>query len=79
MAGITLYEMHAPLIMLAKQKLEAKQISNEQFKEQIQHVVRVLEEALRILSLEPATSAEGVMAKAAKTALDQMKRFPVSV
>jgi len=73
--GVTLYEMHAPIIMLARNRYQNKEISQEEFKERMLQARDILEETYRILSLEPAQSAEGVMAQASQTALRQMQQW----
>ncbi len=73
--GVTLYEMHAPMLLMARRTFEASQISSAEFKEKIESVRSILSEATRILSLEDPASTEGAMGSATVQALDQIQRW----
>ncbi|EFX83877.1 hypothetical protein DAPPUDRAFT_239494 [Daphnia pulex] len=73
--GVTLYEMHAPMLLMARRTFEASQISSAEFKEKIESVRSILSEATRILSLEDPASMEGAMGSATVQALDQIQRW----
>lgn len=66
---MTLYELHAPVMMLATRGYESRIIKKVELKERLKEVVRCLEESARILGYEPDYSEEGIMASAAKDAL----------
>lgn len=73
--GITLYELHAPLMVLAARGFEHKLISRSELKTNLKEIVRCLEEAFTILSFEPTSSSEGIMAEAAKDALIKINNW----
>ncbi|XP_057378366.1 SET domain-containing protein SmydA-8-like [Daphnia carinata] len=73
--GVTLYEMHAPMLLMARRTFEAGQCTSAEFKEKIEAVRSILSEATRILSLEDPASTEGAMGTAAVQALEQIQRW----
>ncbi|XP_046654958.1 uncharacterized protein LOC124348729 [Daphnia pulicaria] len=73
--GVTLYEMHALMLLMARRTFEASQISSAEFKEKIESVRSILSAATRILSLEDPASTEGAMGSATVQALDQIQRW----
>ena len=77
--GITLYEMHAPILLLARRQHENGQCTTEQLKEKVEQVRNILMEATKILSLEDPASPEGIMGSAAVQALDQIQRWISSI
>ena len=77
--GVTLYEMHAPMLVLARRTFEANKCTSSEFKEKIESVRLILAEATRILSLEDPASPEGAMGTAAVQALDQIQRWITSL
>jgi len=58
----TLGEMCGPFMLQAKTLYQKKYISQEEYQERIQQGREIREESIRILSLEPAESAEGMAA-----------------
>ena len=78
-SGVTLYEMHAPVLLLARRHYEAGKCSTDELKDRVDHVRRMLSEATRILSLEDPASREGIMGAAAVQALDQIQRWIISI
>lgn len=73
--GVTLYELHAPLMILTTRDFEKKTISKENLRDRLKEIVSYLTEAALILGFEPAQSSEGLMASAAKDALDKIKTW----
>lgn len=73
--GVTLYEMHAPLLLMARRAFETGQTTAAELKERIENVRIILAEATKILSLEDPASPEGAMGTAAVQALDQIHRW----
>lgn len=71
--GITLYELHVPLIFLARNLASSKSIDREELKEKLGNVVKMLEESALILELEPPTSSEGMLGQVARQSLNQLK------
>lgn len=73
--GVTLYELHAPLMILLTRQIESQPMSKSDIKATLKEVVKYLTEAKVILSYEPEHSAEGMMGQAAKDALLQIKEW----
>ncbi|XP_022900337.2 SET domain-containing protein SmydA-8 [Onthophagus taurus] len=71
--GVTLYELHAPIMIMVSRKFEKQQITKSELKNLLREVVRYLEEASVILSYEPSSTSEGIMGIAAKEALGRIK------
>ncbi|KAG5872648.1 hypothetical protein JTB14_029692 [Gonioctena quinquepunctata] len=71
--GVTLYELHAPMMVLLTRQLTKESMSKADLKKRLREVVRYLAEASVILGYEPENSAEGNMGKAAKEALLQIR------
>ncbi|CAH0563607.1 unnamed protein product [Brassicogethes aeneus] len=71
--GVTLYELHAPLMILLTKKFEKNLVSKQELKVKLREVVKCLLEASTILGNEPIASSEGMMGLAAQQALLQIK------
>jgi hypothetical protein len=76
---VTLYEMHAPMLLLARRAFEAGQISSAECQEKIEAVRVILSESAKILSLEDPASTEGAMGTAAVQSLGQIQRWMYSL
>ncbi|XP_015126926.1 SET domain-containing protein SmydA-8 [Diachasma alloeum] len=70
--GMTLYELHAPLLFLAKSQWNAGVIDDAALKSKMTEAANVLKEAATILSLEPLDSMEGQIGAGAREALTQL-------
>ncbi|XP_053610759.1 SET domain-containing protein SmydA-8-like isoform X2 [Plodia interpunctella] len=70
--GVTLYELHAPLMILTTRDFERKTISKENLRRRLKEIVSCLTESALILGFEPAQSSEGLMAAAAREALSKI-------
>ncbi len=69
-----MYEMYAPMLLLAKRSFEAGQCrSLSHFKKQIETVRDILSESIKILSLQDPASTEGVVNAVA--AMEQIQRW----
>lgn len=66
--------MHAPMMMMVTRKLDAGEMTREEFALKVDQVRMMLEQSKRILLMEPATSPEGMMGKAAAAALEEMQQ-----
>ncbi|KAL0822091.1 hypothetical protein ABMA28_005455 [Loxostege sticticalis] len=73
--GVTLYELHAPLMILTTRDFERKAISKENLRNRLKEIVGYLTEAALILGFEPEKSSEGLMAAAARDALKKIKTW----
>lgn len=70
---MTLYELHAPMMILLTRQMTKKCLTKVELKCRLKEAVKCLTEASIILNYEPTNSAEGIMGKAAKEALVQIK------
>merc|ERR1712071_622405 len=59
----TMREMYGPFMLQAKTLYQNKDIPQEEYQERVQQGRGIREESIRILSLEPAESAEGMAAE----------------
>ncbi|RVE47687.1 hypothetical protein evm_007676 [Chilo suppressalis] len=73
--GVTLYELHAPLMILTTRDFERKAITKENLRSRLKEIFGYLTEAALILGFEPAHSSEGLMATAARDALKKIKTW----
>lgn len=73
--GITLYELHAPLMVLATRASETRSINKKDLQHQMKRVAQCLEQAAEILQLDPEGSLERQMADAAAQALLQVNEW----
>ena len=74
-AGVLLYELHAPLMILTTRGVEAHTISYPDLRSRLKEVAACLEESSTILIFEPETSNEGMMGRAAKDALMRVREW----
>ncbi|XP_058460574.1 SET domain-containing protein SmydA-8 [Malaya genurostris] len=70
--GVIMYELHVPIMILAKYQFETHQINNNQLKRKLNEALKLLKESAMILSFEPAGSPEYEMATAACDAVEKM-------
>ncbi|XP_071438734.1 uncharacterized protein [Hetaerina americana] len=77
--GITLYELHAPLMTLITRDLEEGKLNVKKQKrellKQLNEVLKCLEEARDILKCEPSNSPEASMAAAASEGLKGLQKW----
>ncbi|XP_065173642.1 SET domain-containing protein SmydA-8-like [Atheta coriaria] len=71
--GLILYELHAPLILIAKNLYKNAVITKEELKRKLNEAAEKLEEAVKILCLEPEYTQEGMLGRNAKPALERIK------
>uniref|UniRef100_A0A1B6C0V1 SET domain-containing protein n=3 Tax=Clastoptera arizonana TaxID=38151 RepID=A0A1B6C0V1_9HEMI len=71
--AITMYELHAPIMIQLTRQFQMQNISKRQLKLDLKRVVNYLQEASNILSFEPEDSAEGEMCMAANDALERLQ------
>ncbi|KAG8034569.1 hypothetical protein G9C98_007645 [Cotesia typhae] len=71
--ALTLYELHAPLLFIAKSQWNAGTIDDAALKSKMTEAASVLKEAVTILSLEPSVTIEGQLANVAKESLAQLE------
>lgn len=70
--GVTMYELHAPIMLQTTRSFEEKRISTAELKRRLKEVISLLKESSIILSFEPEGTQEAEMGMAAKDALDRM-------
>ncbi|KAJ8712451.1 hypothetical protein PYW07_005293 [Mythimna separata] len=73
MRGMMLYELHAPLMFLARNEFGAGLITQEKLKERLQEPIQCLAEAARILMREDPHSPEGITGQIAQQSMEQLK------
>ncbi|XP_023948168.2 SET domain-containing protein SmydA-8-like isoform X2 [Bicyclus anynana] len=73
--GITLYELHAPLMVLTTRDFEKKAITKDSLRNRLKEIVGYLSQSALILSFEPRHTPEGLMAGAASDALRKIKTW----
>lgn len=71
--AMMLFELHVPMIFLAKSIYAAGGLEGDALREKFREVMKVLEECKEILEWEDPSSAEGYCAKIAEGALVQLK------
>ncbi|KAJ8979859.1 hypothetical protein NQ317_016043 [Molorchus minor] len=70
--GIVLYELHGPLMALARHQYQTDTISKEEFKIQLQKAIDTMGKAVKILKQEPENLPEGQLGKSAESAYKQL-------
>ncbi|KAJ1529909.1 hypothetical protein ONE63_006638 [Megalurothrips usitatus] len=73
--GITLYEMHAPIMILTTRQFEAGTITRKDLRTRLREVASCLEQAAHILGFEPESSSEGAIGLAARDALERVRQW----
>ncbi|XP_055536040.1 SET domain-containing protein SmydA-8 [Wyeomyia smithii] len=71
--GVIMYELHAPIMVIAKHQFETRQINASQLKRKLSEVLHLLKQSAEILLFEPAGTPEYDMALAARDAVKQME------
>ncbi|XP_060522635.1 SET domain-containing protein SmydA-8 [Cylas formicarius] len=70
--GITLYELHAPMMVLARHQYQYDAITKEEFREQLKKSLETLGKAVEILIKEPLSQPEGQLGQTAKMSYDHL-------
>ncbi|XP_063536955.1 SET domain-containing protein SmydA-8 [Cydia strobilella] len=73
MRGMMLYELHAPVMFLARSEFSAGLIHQEKLKERLQEPIRLLAEASKILRREDPQSPEGITGEIARQSMEQLQ------
>lgn len=68
-----LYELHAPLMFMARNEFGAGLISQEKLKEKLQEPLQCLADSARILTREDPQSHEGIIGQIAIQSMEQLK------
>jgi hypothetical protein len=72
---MTLYELHAPLMLLSTRAFDTRTIVKEELQANMKEVADCLEKSAAILCFEPKGSSERSMAEAASQALKQVNEW----
>ncbi|XP_001354556.2 SET domain-containing protein SmydA-8 [Drosophila pseudoobscura] len=70
--GLIMYELHAPVMVMAQMGMQSGQISRQEFQRRLKEVSRLLQNSRDILLLEPEGSSEHEMGLAAADAITKM-------
>ncbi|KAG8322789.1 hypothetical protein J6590_015780 [Homalodisca vitripennis] len=73
--GLTMYELHAPIMVLTIQRFENHKISKGDLCRSLRRVAAYLRDCCKILKFESDKSQEGSIKKAAQDALVQLKSW----
>ena len=77
--GMLMYEIHMPLILLAKMKMENGEISKEEAKKEFHRAILNLKMSLDILKYEPDGSFEKNIYDGAKGSVEPLEAFVSSL
>ncbi|XP_050298383.1 SET domain-containing protein SmydA-8-like [Anthonomus grandis grandis] len=70
--GITLYELHGPLMIHARHQYQYGALDRDDFKGKLQQSVETLRKAVEILKHEPVSQPEGQLGQMAQAAYEQL-------
>ncbi|XP_067622892.1 SET domain-containing protein SmydA-8 isoform X2 [Eurosta solidaginis] len=70
--AMMLYELHVPLVLLAKSGFIAGVVSADQLKRKLLDVIAILKESINILQYEDEETQEGQLCKVAQQAMEQL-------
>ncbi|XP_041982350.1 SET domain-containing protein SmydA-8 [Aricia agestis] len=73
MRGMMLYELHAPLMFMARNEYSAGLINKDKLKDKLQEPIQCLADAARILMREDPQSPEGITGNIAHQSMEQLK------
>lgn len=68
-----MYELHAPLMFLARNAYQSDVINEEEYRKRLNEAIGILEESVKILSLEPSSTVEGSIGLAGQQSLEQIR------
>nr|CAD7448335.1 unnamed protein product [Timema bartmani] len=70
---MTLYELHAPIMIYAEHRHDYGEIDEQALKNKVEEAAQILEEAISILKLEDPDTPEGTIGRIAEQSFDQLK------
>ncbi|XP_059048745.1 SET domain-containing protein SmydA-8 isoform X1 [Achroia grisella] len=73
MRGMVLYELHAPIMYMARNEFSAGTLTQEKLKDRLQEPIQYLADAARILMREDPQSPEGITGQIAYHSMEQLK------
>jgi hypothetical protein len=71
--GLTLYELHAPAMLFARNQWRYKEIDDKRLRVRLEEVEKYLKEAVHILKFEHPSSPEGMIAAIGEKSLHQLR------
>lgn len=72
--GMVLYELHAPLLILARGQWQAGVIDTNILKSKTTEAANILKESIRILCMEPSDTPEGQLGEESKPSLAELEK-----
>lgn len=72
-SGLTLYELHAPAMLFARNQWRYKEIDDKRLRVRLDEVEKYLKEAVDILKFEHPSSPEGMIEAIAEKSLHQLR------
>ncbi|XP_055542478.1 SET domain-containing protein SmydA-8 [Wyeomyia smithii] len=72
--AMVLYELHAPIVLLAKSNLSRGKLEVNEFKKKLELAIELLQECATILEWEDSCTSEGILARISKQAALQLKQ-----
>jgi hypothetical protein len=71
--AMIMYELHAPLVLMARTAFTAGVLSGEPLKKRLEEAIALLAECSKILEWEDPTTPEGILAQVAQQSLKQLQ------
>ncbi|KAL3274161.1 hypothetical protein HHI36_015575 [Cryptolaemus montrouzieri] len=71
--GITFYELHSPLLILARNQYSSDVINKEEFRKKLEEAISILGKCVDILKNEPSATLEGQLGAVAQQAYQQLQ------
>ena len=72
-SGLTLYELHAPAVLFARNQWRHKEIDDKKLRVRFEEAEKYLKEAVYILKFEDPSSPEGMIAAIGEKYLQQLR------
>lgn len=70
---MTLYELHAPVMLFARSQWRYKEIDDKKLRVRLEEAEKYLSEAVHILKFEHPSSPEGMIAAVSEQSLQQLR------
>jgi hypothetical protein len=78
-SGMTLYELHAPVLLFARSQWRFKEIDDKQLRVRVEEAEKYLKEAVDILKFEHPSSPVGKIAVVSEESLQQLRESIASL
>jgi hypothetical protein len=73
-SGMTIYELHAPVMLFARNQWRYKEIDDEKLRLRLEEAEKYLKEAVDILKFEHPSSPEGMIAAVGEQSLQELRQ-----